>query len=196
MKSRATSRLSWTLRPRFARTRNFAPRSPASAARRRWKFWPADGPLLNAGHSQFLDPSNPSWDRVQLARHPKRPALARLHPASFHRIFMSCTATARFGDDHAIVAGMARFDAKPVMVIAQEKGRDTKQKILRNCGMPRAGGLSQSDAPDGVGCEILTARSSPCWTRQAPSPAKTPKSAARPKRSPRICARCRAWACR
>jgi acetyl-CoA carboxylase carboxyl transferase subunit alpha len=88
-------------------------------------------------------PINPSWERVQLARHPKRPHaldyIQRLF-TNFHELH----GDRAFGDDHAIVAGMGWFDAKPVMVIAQEKGRDTKQKILRNFGCPRPEGYRKS----------------------------------------------------
>jgi acetyl-CoA carboxylase carboxyl transferase subunit alpha len=88
-------------------------------------------------------PLNPSWERVQLARHPKRPHsldyIQRLF-TNFHELH----GDRAFGDDHAIVAGMGWFDAKPVMVIAQEKGRDTKQKILRNFGCPRPEGYRKS----------------------------------------------------
>jgi acetyl-CoA carboxylase carboxyl transferase subunit alpha len=88
-------------------------------------------------------PVNPSWDRVQLARHPKRPHsldyIQRLF-TNFHELH----GDRAFGDDHAIVAGMGWFDAKPVMVIAQEKGRDTKQKIIRNFGCPRPEGYRKS----------------------------------------------------
>jgi acetyl-CoA carboxylase carboxyl transferase subunit alpha len=88
-------------------------------------------------------PVNPSWDRVQLARHPKRPHsldyIQRLF-TNFHELH----GDRAFGDDHAIVAGMGWFDSKPVMIIAQEKGRDTKQKILRNFGCPRPEGYRKS----------------------------------------------------
>src|SRR5580698_8314337 len=88
-------------------------------------------------------PANPSWERVQLARHPKRPHsldyIQRLF-TNFHELH----GDRAFGDDHAIVAGMGWFDSRPVMVIAQEKGRDTKQKILRNFGCPRPEGYRKS----------------------------------------------------
>ncbi len=88
-------------------------------------------------------PANPSWDRVQLARHPKRPHsldyIQRLF-TNFHELH----GDRAFGDDHAIVAGMGWFDAKPVMIVAQEKGRDTKQKIFRNFGCPRPEGYRKS----------------------------------------------------
>ena len=79
--------------------------------------------------------SNPSWDRVQLARHPKRPHALDYIQRLFTN-FDELHGDRTFSDDHAIVAGPAWFDGKPVMVIAQQKGRDTKQKVFRNWGMP------------------------------------------------------------
>lgn len=87
--------------------------------------------------------TNPSWERVQLARHPKRPHaldyIQRLFPI-FHEIH----GDRAYSDDHAVVAGMARFDGRPLMVVAQQKGRDTKQKVLRNWGMPRPEGYRKA----------------------------------------------------
>ena len=78
-----------------------------------------------------------------LARHPKRPHsldyIQRLF-TDFHELH----GDRLFSDDHAIVAGMAWFDDKPVMVIGQQKGRDTKQKVLRNWGMPRPEGYRKA----------------------------------------------------
>lgn len=88
-------------------------------------------------------PSNPSWERVQLARHPKRPHaldyIQRLFP-EFHELH----GDRRYADDRAIVGGMARFEDQPLMVIGQQKGRDTKQKVLRNWGMPRPEGYRKA----------------------------------------------------
>jgi acetyl-CoA carboxylase carboxyl transferase subunit alpha len=88
-------------------------------------------------------PENPSWARVQLARHPKRP-----HAFDYiHRLFTNFRelhGDRAFADDHAIVAGMGWFDERPVMVIAQEKGRDTKNKIFRNFGCPRPEGYRKA----------------------------------------------------
>jgi len=88
-------------------------------------------------------PSNPSWDRVQLARHPKRP-----HSLDYiQRIFTGFEelhGDRGYADDPAIVAGMAWFDARPVMVVAQQKGRDTKQKLHRNFGMPKPEGYRKA----------------------------------------------------
>src|SRR5579863_310863 len=93
--------------------------------------------------SQTPPPSNPSWDRVQLARHPKRPHaldyIQRLF-TNFHELH----GDRAFSDDHAIVSGMGWFDGRPVMVIAQQKGRDTKQKVFRNWGMPRPEGYRKA----------------------------------------------------
>jgi acetyl-CoA carboxylase carboxyl transferase subunit alpha len=93
--------------------------------------------------SQSLKTTNPSWERVQLARHPKRPHaldyIQRLFPG-FHELH----GDRGFADDHAIVGGMARFDGRPLMVIAHQKGRDTKQKVFRNWGMPRPEGYRKA----------------------------------------------------
>jgi acetyl-CoA carboxylase carboxyl transferase subunit alpha len=96
-----------------------------------------------ADHPVSPRATNPSWERVQLARHPKRPHaldyIQRLFP-EFHELH----GDRRFADDQAIVGGMARFDEHPVMVIGQQKGRDTKQKVLRNWGMPRPEGYRKA----------------------------------------------------
>src|SRR4051812_36314506 len=88
-------------------------------------------------------PENPSWARVQLARHPKRPHALDYIQRIFKN-FRELHGDRYFADDHAIVAGMGWFDDRPVMVIAQEKGRDTKQKILRNFGCPRPEGYRKA----------------------------------------------------
>jgi acetyl-CoA carboxylase carboxyl transferase subunit alpha len=86
---------------------------------------------------------NPSWDRVQLARHPKRPHaldyINRLCPE-----FQELHGDRAYGDDAAIVAGMARFEGRAVMMLGQQKGRDTKQKLLRNFGMPKPEGYRKA----------------------------------------------------
>ncbi len=89
------------------------------------------------------EPVNPSWARVQLARHPKRP-----HALDYiQRVFTNFNelhGDRSFSDDHAIVAGMGWFEDRPVMIVAQEKGRDTKQKIMRNFGLPRPEGYRKA----------------------------------------------------
>ena len=87
--------------------------------------------------------SNPSWDRVQLARHPKRPHSLDYIQRLFTD-FREIHGDRFFADDHAIVAGMGWFDERPVMVIGQQKGRDTKQKVFRNWGMPKPEGYRKA----------------------------------------------------
>ncbi len=84
-----------------------------------------------------------SWQTSQLARHPQRP-----HALDYiDRIFTDFEelhGDRAFADDKAIVGGMARLDGKPVMIIGHQKGRDTKEKIRRNFGMPRPEGYRKA----------------------------------------------------
>ena len=95
--------------------------------------------------SQSPPPTNPSWERVQLARHPKRPHALDYIQRLFTD-FQELHGDRAFGDDHAIVAGMAWFEGSPVMVVGQQKGRDTKQKLFPQFRHAEARGLSQGDA--------------------------------------------------
>jgi acetyl-CoA carboxylase carboxyl transferase subunit alpha len=83
------------------------------------------------------------WQRAQLARHPKRPyALDYIQ-----RIcdgFEELHGDRNFADDAAIVGGMGWIDGQPLMLICQQKGRDTKQKIQRNFGMPKPEGYRKA----------------------------------------------------
>jgi len=83
------------------------------------------------------------WQRCQLARHPKRPYTLDYIQRICDR-FEELHGDRRFGDDAAIVGGLGWIDDNPVMVIGQEKGRDTKQKILRNFGMPKPEGYRKA----------------------------------------------------
>jgi acetyl-CoA carboxylase carboxyl transferase subunit alpha len=83
------------------------------------------------------------WQRAQLARHPKRPYTLDYLERICER-FDELHGDRRFGDDAAIVAGMGWIEGNPVMVIGQQKGRDTKQKILRNFGMPKPEGYRKA----------------------------------------------------
>ncbi len=87
--------------------------------------------------------SNPAWERVQLARHPKRP-----HSLDYiQRLlvdFQEIHGDRAFGDDPAMVCGMGLFEARPVMVVGQQKGRDTKQKLHRNFGMSKPEGYRKA----------------------------------------------------
>ncbi len=88
-------------------------------------------------------PASVAWLRVQKARHPKRP-----HALDFiERLitgFQELHGDRLFGDDAAIVAGMGFFEGEPIMVVAEEKGRDTKQKLRRNFGMPKPEGYRKA----------------------------------------------------
>jgi len=87
--------------------------------------------------------SHPAWQRVLLARHPKRPHAVDYVQRLFSD-FQEIHGDRNFGDDPAIVAGMAQFEDRPVAVIAQEKGRDTKQRLHRNFGMPKPEGYRKA----------------------------------------------------
>ncbi len=76
-----------------------------------------------------------AWDRVQIARHPNRPHAVDYIRAVFED-FVELHGDRHCGDGKAIVAGFAKFEGESVCVIGQEKGRDTKEKIERNFGMP------------------------------------------------------------
>jgi len=86
---------------------------------------------------------NPTWDRVLLARHPKRPHTLDYVSRIFTK-FSELHGDRGYGDDPAMVGGMAFFDDRPVMVIGQQKGRDTKQKLHRNFGMPKPEGYRKA----------------------------------------------------
>ena len=82
---------------------------------------------------------HPAWRRVLLARHPKRPHSLDYIERLFTD-FQELHGDRNFGDDPAIVAGLAWFENRPVAVVAEQKGRDTKQKLFRNFGMPKPEG--------------------------------------------------------
>ncbi len=74
------------------------------------------------------------WQIVQLARHPQRPYSLDYIPRVFTE-FEELHGDRAYADDRAVVTGLARLDGDPVMIIGQQKGRDTKEKLLRNFGM-------------------------------------------------------------
>jgi acetyl-CoA carboxylase carboxyl transferase subunit alpha len=86
---------------------------------------------------------HPAWRRVQLARHPKRPHSLDYIGRLFTD-FQEIHGDRSFGDDAAIVAGLAQFEGQPIMVVAEQKGRDTKQKLYRNFGMPKPEGYRKA----------------------------------------------------
>ena len=84
-----------------------------------------------------------SWDVVQLARHPQRPHAIDYIERIFDR-FSEIHGDRAFGDDPAIVSGFGFLRGQPVMVIGQEKGRRTEQKLHRNFGMPNPEGYRKA----------------------------------------------------
>ena len=86
---------------------------------------------------------HPAWRRVQLARHPKRPHSLDYIERLFTD-FQELHGDRSFADDPAIIAGMARFEGKPVVVVAEEKGRNTKERLQRNFGMPKPEGYRKA----------------------------------------------------
>lgn len=84
-----------------------------------------------------------AWDRVSLARHPKRPHTID-YINNLFTDFVELHGDRKFGDDKAIIAGFANFEGKPVCIIGHEKGRDTKEKIQRNFGMPHPEGYRKA----------------------------------------------------
>lgn len=83
------------------------------------------------------------WQIAQLARHPQRPYVLDYIERIFTD-FEELHGDRMYADDHPIVAGIARLDGQPVMVIGQQKGRDTKEKLARNFGMPRPEGYRKA----------------------------------------------------
>lgn len=89
----------------------------------------------HAGSNAQTEPVSPAWAKTELARHPQRP-----HPMDFiERIFTDFSeihGDRVFGDDPAMTCGMARFEGQETMLVANVKGRTTKEKVQRRFGMP------------------------------------------------------------
>ena len=84
-----------------------------------------------------------SWQIAQVARHPQRPYTLD-YIAGIFTEFRELHGDRAYADDAAIVGGLARFNGKPCVVIGHQKGRDTKEKIHRNFGMPRPEGYRKA----------------------------------------------------
>lgn len=84
-----------------------------------------------------------AWQIVQLARHPQRPYLLDYVKRIFTD-FEELHGDRLFGDDSALIGGIARFKGRPVMIIGHQKGRDTKEKLRRNFAMPRPEGYRKA----------------------------------------------------
>jgi len=97
---------------------------------------------VTAMRSEIFD-SLTRWQKAQVARHPNRPFTLDYINALFTE-FTELHGDRLYGDDPAIVGGVARFDGEPVMVIGHQKGRDTKEKVFRNFGMPNPEGYRKA----------------------------------------------------
>jgi len=84
-----------------------------------------------------------SWQITQLARHPQRPYIQDYLDRIFSD-FQELHGDRMFGDDQAILGGLARLQGQPVLIIGHQKGRDTTQKVERNFGMPRPEGYRKA----------------------------------------------------
>lgn len=83
------------------------------------------------------------WQRVNIARHPQRPYTLD-YVALLFEDFEEIRGDRRFGDDAAIVCGMARFHGESVLVVGHQKGRDTKERVVRNFGQPKPEGYRKA----------------------------------------------------
>ncbi len=99
------------------------------------------------------------WQRVQLSRHPNRPYARDIIDALFPD-FMELHGDRRFGEDQAIVGGTATFQGNPILILGNQKGRTTKQRVERNFGMARPEGYRKAirlmELADRTGLPILT----------------------------------------
>jgi acetyl-CoA carboxylase carboxyl transferase subunit alpha len=102
-----------------------------------------------------LDP----WQKVQLSRHPRRPYFLDYVPHLFTE-FVELRGDRAFADDPAVVTGLASFHGEPVVVLGPQKGRGTKENVVRNFGMPRPEGYRKArrlmDLADRFGRPILS----------------------------------------
>jgi acetyl-CoA carboxylase carboxyl transferase subunit alpha len=91
---------------------------------------------------EFYDHLGP-WQRAQIARHPLRPYTLDFIGLLFTD-FVELHGDRGYGDDKAIIAGLAKFHGRPVGVIGHQKGRDTKQRLVRNFGQPKPEGYRKA----------------------------------------------------
>ena len=123
------------------------------------------------------------WQRVQLARASGRPTTLDVLEKAFQD-FIELHGDRAFADDPAIVGGLAYLEGEKVVVVGHQKGRDTKENLQRNFGIPTPRGTARP-------CASWTWRTvsatpfSPSWTPPGPTPGSPPKSGARPGSSPR-----------
>jgi acetyl-CoA carboxylase carboxyl transferase subunit alpha len=98
---------------------------------------------LEGVHKGRSSQRDEAWNRVLLARHPHRPHTLDYIENLFAE-FTELHGDRRFGDDLAMICGLARFEGRAVMVVGHQKGRDTKQKVMRNFGMAKPEGYRKA----------------------------------------------------
>jgi acetyl-CoA carboxylase carboxyl transferase subunit alpha len=98
--------------------------------------------MIEAAKQEIYSGLTP-WQRVQIARHPKRPYALDYINALFTG-FQELHGDRQFHDDQALIGGPAFFDGRAVMLLAQQKGRETREKIARNFGMPHPEGYRKA----------------------------------------------------
>ncbi|MGH9473953.1 MAG: acetyl-CoA carboxylase carboxyltransferase subunit alpha [Terriglobales bacterium] len=103
----------------------------------------AAGPASGGNGAAAPEASNPAWERVLLARHAQRPTFLDFARELFPD-FSELHGDRRFGDDPALLGGLAGFQGRQVMVIGQQRGRDVKEKIRRNFGMAKPEGYRKA----------------------------------------------------
>ncbi|MCU0493113.1 MAG: acetyl-CoA carboxylase carboxyltransferase subunit alpha [Chloroflexaceae bacterium] len=124
------------LRSTLSRLLKFYAARPETADRRPKPDMLAD--ISAASETMFS-----AWDRVQIARNPQRPRTQDYLRGCFED-FIELHGDRRYGDDPAIVAGLASFQGQTVMVIGHQKGRDTRENVRRNFGMPHPEGYRKA----------------------------------------------------
>ncbi len=97
---------------------------------------------IEATHRDIYSNLTP-WQKVQIARHPKRPYALDYIGALFED-FQELHGDRQFKDDQALIGGTAFFNGDAIMIIAQQKGRDPKERIARNFGMPQPEGYRKA----------------------------------------------------
>ena len=122
------------------------------------------------------------WQKTLVARHPLRPFTLD-YVRVLIRDFVELHGDRAFADDPAIVAGFGFFGDRPVAVVGHQKGRDTKEKIRRNFGMPRPEGYRKALARHEARREVPPAGPHVRRHARAPIPGSTARSAASPRRS-------------
>ena len=124
------------------------------------------------------------WQKVLLSRHPGRP-YTQDYLARLITDFLELHGDRQFGDDPAIVGGLGWFEGTPVLCLGHQKGRTTKENVMPQLRHAQARGLPQGAAPDGAGRAVQAPHPLLHRHHRRLSRASTPRSAGRPRPSPR-----------